>query len=399
MKRNKLRYSWLLLAGLGLVSTTLDSCNQGKPATENTTNTAETNSMNIKTESFGKTKEGTEVQVYTLTNQQGVQVKITNYGATVTSIITPDKNGQGGDVVLGFDNVEGYQSDAFLKSGPYFGAIVGRYGNRIAKGKFTLEGKTYTLATNNGENHLHGGTKGFDKVVWVAKPLPEQNALQLTYVSQDGEEGYPGTLTATVIYTLTSDNALNIDYTATTDKATPINLTNHSYFNLAAGQAPDALGHLLMLAADRYTVVNASLIPTGELRPVTGTPMDFTKPTAIGARLAQVEGGYDHNYVLKNSDSSSKLAAAVYEPTSGRYMEVFTTEPGIQFYSGNFLDGSLTGKGNTNYKQHYGFCLETQHFPDSPNQSNFPNTILRPGETYNTSTSYKFSVKNQAPTQ
>ena len=399
MKKNILRPTLLLLASLGIASVTLQGCNKGKPAAETTTNTAENASMNIKTETFGKTKEGTEVQVYTLTNQQGVQVKITNYGATVTSIITPDKNGQAGDVVLGFDNVEGYQSDAFLKSGPYFGAIVGRYGNRIAKGKFTLDGNTYTLATNNGENHLHGGNKGFDKVIWTAKPMPEQNALQLTYVSKDGEEGYPGTLTTTVVYTLTPDNELKIDYTATTDKATPINLTNHSYFNLAAGRAPDALGHLLMLQADRYTVVNASLIPTGELRSVAGTAMDFTKPTAIGTRLAQVEGGYDHNYVLTGANNSSKLAATVYEPTSGRYMEVFTTEPGIQFYSGNFLDGSLTGKGNTNYKQHYGFCLETQYFPDSPNQPEFPTTILRPGETYKTSTSYKFSVKDQVPTQ
>jgi len=399
MKSNILRPTFLLLAGLGIASATLWGCNKGKPAAETTTNTAQTDRMNIKTESFGKTKEGTEVQLYTLTNQQGVQVKITNYGATVTSIITPDKNGQSGDVVLGFDNVAGYQSDAFLKSGPYFGAIVGRYGNRIAKGKFTLDDKTYTLATNNGENHLHGGNKGFDKVVWTAKSLPEQNALQLTYVSPDGEEGYPGTLTATVTYTLSEDNALKIDYTATTDKATPVNLTNHSYFNLAAGQAPDALGHLLMLPADRYTVVNASLIPTGELRPVAGTAMDFTKPAAIGSRLAQVAGGYDHNYVLTNTAADSKLAATVYEPTSGRYMEVFTTEPGIQFYSGNFLDGSLTGKNNTNYKKHYGFCLETQHFPDSPNQPEFPSTMLRPGETYKTSTSYKFSAQDQQPAQ
>ncbi|MGV3588480.1 MAG: aldose epimerase family protein [Adhaeribacter sp.] len=400
MKKSNLRHTLLLLAGLGVTAPTLYSCNNKSAQTEETSTTnsnEETNSnMSIQKESFGKTKDGTEVQLYTLRNENGVQVKITNYGGIVTSLITPDKNGKPGDVVLGFDSVAGYQSDAYLKSGPYFGALIGRYGNRIAKGQFTLDGKTYTLAKNNGANHLHGGVKGFDKVVWQAEEVAGQQALKLTYVSKDGEEGYPGTLTTHVTYTLTPDNELRIDYEATTDKATPVNLTNHSYFNLAAGQAEDALQHILTINADRYTVVDASLIPTGELRSVKGTVMGFTEPTAIGARIAQVEGGYDHNYVLSNTDGSMKQAATVYEPTSGRFMEVSTTEPGIQFYSGNFLDGSLTGKNNTAYKKHYGFCLETQHFPDSPNQPSFPSTILKPGDTYKTSTIYKFSVKDQA---
>ena len=352
--------------------------------------------MSIKKESFGKTKDGTEVQLYTLSNEKGMQVKITNYGATVTAILTPDKQGKAGDVVLGFDSMEAYQSPAYLKSGPYFGAAIGRYGNRIAKGKFTLDGKEYTLATNNGANHLHGGIVGFDKVIWTAEEAGS-NALKFSYVSKDGEEGYPGTLTTSVTYTLTGDNELKIDYEATTDKATPVNLTNHSYFNLAAGGAADALQHEVTIHADRYTVVDASLIPTGELRPVAGTVMDFSKPEAIGTRIAQVEGGgYDHNYVLRDTTDAMKLAATVYEPTSGRVMEVRTTEPGIQFYSGNFLDGSLTGKNNTVYKKHYGFCLETQHFPDSPNQPSFPSTILKPGDTLKSSTIYKFSVRDQA---
>lgn len=394
-KRN---FTVLLLAvGLSLGSSTLlQSCKSKEKTNEQATETTEAQtSMSIKKEPFGKIKEGVEVQLYTLSNEKGMQVKITNYGATITSIITPDKAGQPGDVVLGFDSVEGYQSDAYLKSGPYFGATIGRYGNRIANGKFTLDGKEYTLATNNGANHLHGGMKGFDKVVWTAEEAGS-NAMKFSYVSPDGEEGYPGTLNTTVTFTLTSDNELKIDYEATTDKATPINLTNHSYFNLAAGKAEDALKHVLTINADRYTVVNQALIPTGELRPVAGSPMDFTKPVAIGARIAQVEGGYDHNYVLRDAPGDMMLAATVYEPVSGREMEVHTTEPGIQFYSGNFLDGSLTGKGNIVYKKHYGFCLETQHFPDSPNQPKFPSTILKPGDTYKTSTIYKFSVRDQA---
>lgn len=352
------------------------------------------NTASMKKEAFGKTGEGTPVDLFTLSNGQGMAVKITNYGATVTSIIVPDSAGQAGDVVLGFDSLSGYLNDP-----PYFGAIVGRYGNRIAKGRFKLDGKEYKLAINNGPNHLHGGLKGFDKVVWQAKELntDREPSLQLTYQSKDGEEGYPGNLSVTVVYTLTQDNALKIAYTATTDKATPINLTNHSYFNLAAGKAETALQHELMIDADRYTVVDATLIPTGELRPVKGTPFDFTTPHPIGERMGQVEGGgYDHNYVLNHAAGQFARVARVHDPLSGRVLEVYTDQPGVQFYSGNFLDGSLTGKGGIQYVKHYGFCLETQHFPDSPNQPPFPSTLLKPGETYRTATTYKFSTGGAA---
>ena len=399
MKKRDLSKKLLLLTLIGGIGATgLSSCSSqetNQAETETTTASNDQDNMEIKKEPFGKTKEGEETTLYTLTNANGMQVQITDYGATITSVLTPDKNGKMDDVVLGFDSLAGYQSPEYLKSGPYFGAIVGRYGNRIAQGKFTLDGKEYTLAKNNGENTLHGGKKGFDKVVWNAEPLPEQNALKLTYISPDGEEGYPGKLTTTVTYTLTDDNEIRIDYNATTDKATPVNLTNHSYFNLSTGQADDALDHVVTLNADKYTVVNESLIPTGELRDVKGTVMDFTSPQPIGARVNEVEGGgYDHNYVLTGADGTLKKAATVYEPTSGRVMEVFTTEPGIQFYSGNFLDGTITGSGGKTYKKHYGFALETQHFPDSPNQKDFPSTILEPGETYETTTVYKFSVRD-----
>lgn len=339
---------------------------------------------------FGTTAEGDTAQLYTLTNAKGMTARITNYGGLVTHLLTPDQAGQLGDVALGYDSLAGY-----LKSSPFFGALVGRYGNRIAKGQFILDGKTYTLAKNNGPNHLHGGLKGFDKVVWEVLEADDDH-LKLHYVSADGEEGYPGTLAVTVTYTLTDANELKIDYEATTDKKTPVNLTNHSYFNLSAGKAKDILSHQLMLDADRYTVVDATLIPTGELRKVDGTPMDFRKATAIGARIKQVGGdpvGYDHNYVLNKSNAGVRKIAEAYEPTSGRVMEVFTDQPGVQFYSGNFLDGKITGKNGTVYNQYAGFCLETQHFPDSPNQPTFPSTILNPGETYRTSTIYKFSAR------
>lgn len=354
------------------------------------------NSMDIRKEPFGKTADGTAADLYTLTNGSGMTVKITNYGGIVTSIVTLDQDGNPGDVVLGFDRLEDY-----LEESPYFGAIVGRYGNRIAKGKFTLDGQTYTLATNNGPNHLHGGRKGFDKVMWEGEEVRTESGvgLRLTYTSPDGEEGYPGTLTATVTYTLTDENGLRIDYDARTDKNTPVNLTNHSYFNLAAGEADDALQHELTIHADRYVVVDETQIPTGELREVKGTPMDFTQATRIGDRLGQVEGGYDHTFVLNNQEESLALAASAYEPKSGRYLEVYTTQPGIQFYSGNFLTGSLTGKGDKVYVKHYGFCLETQHFPDSPNQPGFPSTVLEPGQVYYHTTIYKFSTKVKAPTQ
>jgi len=343
---------------------------------------------------FGKTADGTEIQLFTLANAHGLKASISTYGGTLTSLLVPDKDGKMSDVVLGFDNGSGYLSPAFRKANPYFGALIGRYGNRIAKGQFTLDGKTYHVGINNNGNSLHGGNVGFNQKVWTAKPgtSAEGQTLTLSYLSKDGEEGYPGNLNVTVVYTLTADNALKIDYTATTDKATPVNLTNHAYFNLALGQRQDVLAHVVTIPADRYTVVDANLIPTGELKPVAGTPFDFRTPHAIGARIAQVPGGYDHNWVL-NNPTGQHSAATVYEPTTGRTMEVTTDEPGVQFYTGNFLNGSLTGKGGVVYGKHAGFCLETQHFPDSPNQPKFPSTILKPGETYHTTTSYTFGVR------
>jgi len=341
---------------------------------------------------FGKTGDGTPVEVYTLTNANGVEVKAITYGCIITSIRTPDRTGKVADIVLGFDSLDGY-----LKDSPYFGAVVGRYGNRIAKGQFTLDGKTYTLATNNGPNHLHGGNKGFDKVVWKAseKSSADGVGVVFTRVSPDGEEGYPGNLQATVTYTLTDRNELVVDYHAGTDKATPVNLTQHSYFNLAADDG-DILGHQLTIDADRYTPVDATLIPTGELPTVAGTPFDFRKPTAIGARIGETNAqlkngnGYDHNWVLNRTGGGLQHAVRVLEPKSGRVLDIATTEPGVQFYTGNFLDGSIKGKGGRAYKQRTGFCLETQHFPDSPNHPNFPTTILRPGQTYSSKTVFTF---------
>ncbi|MFL6213367.1 MAG: aldose epimerase family protein [Blastocatellia bacterium] len=347
-------------------------------------------------ESFGKLPDGTPVDLYTLTNANGVEMKVITYGGIVTSLKTPDRNGQLGDIVLGFDNLQGY-----LDKSPYFGALIGRYGNRIGNAQFTLNGKTYRLPKNDGDNTLHGGIKGFDKVVWKARPLPIKDgaALELIYASKDGEEGFPGTLTVRVVYTLNNRNEWRIDYTATTDKPTVVNLTQHSYFNLAAGAAPNNLAHEVYLNADRFTPVAKGLIPTGELQAVKGTPMDFTRPMAISAHIddnydqLQLAGGYDHNWALNKAGSGMTLAARVVEPTSGRVLEVSTTEPGIQFYAGNFLDGTITGKGGKVYVKRYGFCLETQHFPDSPNKPNFPTTTLKPGETYKTTTVYKFSAK------
>jgi aldose 1-epimerase len=344
--------------------------------------------------SFGKTADGTEIQLFTLTNAKGMKATISTYGGTLTGLLVPDKDGKMSDVILGFDKADGYLSPEFKKSNPYFGALIGRYGNRIAKGKFTIDGKPYQVGLNNNGNSLHGGTVGFNQKIWTAKPgtSADGQTLTLTYLSKDGEEGYPGNLNVTVTYTLTADNALKIDYTATTDKATPVNLTNHAYFNLAQGQSKDVLAHQVTLPADRYTVVDANLIPTGELKSVKGTPFDFTSPHAIGERIAQVPGGYDHNWVL-NKATGQHSAATVYEPTTGRTMEVTTDEPGVQFYTGNFLDGTLKGKDGVVYGKHAGFCLETQHFPDSPNQPKFPSTILKPGETYHTTTSYTFGVR------
>ena len=343
---------------------------------------------------FGTTAAGTAVQLFTLANAHGLRATISNFGGTLTSLLVPDRAGQLGDVVLGFDDVRGYQSPAFRQANPYFGALIGRYGNRIARGRFTLDGQPYRLATNNGANALHGGNIGFDQVVWQAAsgPSPAGPALTLTYRSPDGEEGYPGNLTVTVVYTLTHDDALQIDYAATTDQATVVNLTNHAYFNLSHGTGKHVLAHEVTLAADRYAVVDAGLIPTGELRPVRGTPFDFTTPHAIGARMAQVPGGYDHNWVL-NPAPGPRAAATVFDPASGRTMAVTTDQPGIQLYTGNLLDGTLTGKGGTVYGQYAGFCLETQHFPDSPNQPTFPSTVLRPGQTLRSTTSYRFGVR------
>jgi aldose 1-epimerase len=346
--------------------------------------------------SFGKTKEGHPVELFTLTNSNGMSVSITNYGGIVTALTAPDSKGKFADVVLGFDNLDGY-----LAGHPYFGCIVGRYGNRIAKGTFTLDGTKYTLAKNNGPNHLHGGVKGFDKAVWQAEPLETKagQALKLSHTSKDGEEGYPGTLKVTVTYTLTKKNELKIEYHATTDKATPVNLTNHSYFNLKGQGEGDILGHELEINADQFTPVDSTLIPTGELKSVEDTPLDFRKATMIGARIDKDDEqlkfgkGYDHNYVVKDTDAKVPLAARVHEPKSGRVLEVFTTEPGIQFYTGNFLDGSNTGKGGKVYKQRSAFCLETQHYPDSPNQPKFPSTILQPDQQYRSLTIYKFSAR------
>ena len=343
---------------------------------------------------FGAMPDGTSVEVYTLANDQKMSVQILTYGGVVHAIDVPDRDGKVGNVALGFAKLEDY-----LTKSPYFGNITGRYANRIAKGAFTLDGTTYKLATNNGPNALHGGIKGFDKKVWQAKEVsgPDNVGLELSYTSPDGEEGYPGALATKVTYTLTDKNELRVDYEATTDKPTVVNLTNHTYFNLAGEGSGSILGHELMLNASAFTPVDASLIPTGEIAKVAGGPMDFTSPTAIAARIRNDDQqlvfgkGYDHNFVLdKPQQGALSLAARVHEPTTGRVMEIYTTEPGIQFYSGNFLDASLVGTSGKMYRQSDGFCLETQHFPDSPNHPEFPSTVLKPGEVYKTSTVHHF---------
>jgi aldose 1-epimerase len=339
---------------------------------------------------FGKTPDGTPVELYELTNGR-ITAKVMTYGGIVTELNVPDRQGNAADVVLGFETL-----DAYIARNPHFGALTGRVANRIAGASFTLDGKEYKLAANNGPNTLHGGKKGFDKVVWKAEDVsgPAGPAVKLTYVSPDGEEGFPGKLSVAVTYTVTQDDALKIDYSATTDKPTLVNLTNHSYFNLAGQTGGTILDHEMMIAADQYTAADDAYIPTGELKSVQGTPLDFTSPKALGARIAQIKGepgGYDHNYVIRPDKRSPALAARVREPSSGRVMEVFTTEPGVQLYTGNFLDGSVMGKGVV-YKKHTGFCLETQHFPDSPHHPEFPSIVLRPGATYKTTTIYKFSA-------
>jgi aldose 1-epimerase len=339
---------------------------------------------------WGATPDGEPVELYTLANAGGSEVRISTYGATLVSLTVPDRTGTIGNVVAGFDSLQGY-----LRPSPYFGATVGRYANRIGDGRFSLNGAEYVLARNNGENHLHGGVRGFDKRVWSAKALSRQS-LELTYLSEDGEEGYPGNLSVTVVYTLTDDNELRIKYSAATDKTTVVNLTHHSYFNLAGDG--DILAHELVINADRFTPVDATLIPTGELRDVAGTPFDFRSATAIGERIEQQDeqlllgGGYDHNYVLNRSGSGLESAATVRDPKSGRVMEVLTTEPGMQLYTGNFLDGTLESGGRV-FTRRSAFCLETQHFPDSPNKPEFPSTILEPGGEYRSTTVYRFSTR------
>jgi aldose 1-epimerase len=350
----------------------------------------------IKKEAFGKSPDGEPVDLYILKNKHGMEVSAMTYGGAVVSIRVPDRKGHFDDVALGFDKADDYTAKV-----PYFGAIIGRYGNRIANGKFTLDGKEYTLPKNDGPNSLHGGTKGFDKVLWAAEPFekPGEVGVIFKHTSPNGDQGYPGDLKVTVTYTLNDNNELIFKYHATTDKPTPVNLTNHTYFNLAGDGKGDILGHELMLNADYFTPVDKTLIPTGKIESVKGTPFDFTKLMAIGARINDKDEqlilghGYDHNFVINRKDKGLTLAARVYEPTSGRVMEVYTTEPGIQFYSGNFLDGTLTGKEGRVYKHRYGFCLETQHYPDSPNHPNFPSTILKPGQTYESETMYKFSTR------
>ncbi|NKB66295.1 MAG: galactose-1-epimerase [Candidatus Latescibacteria bacterium] len=339
---------------------------------------------------FGTTIDGQPVDQITLSLANGSSARLITYGATLTHLRVPDRKGQLDDVVLGFDNLNQYETQS-----PFFGCTTGRVANRIAGGRFSLDGADYELAVNNGPNHLHGGVKGFDKVIWEATTEEGEAgpSVRFTYLSADGEEGYPGNLAVEVVYTLTLEGALSIDYRATTDKATPVNLTNHSYFNLEGAASGPVLGHVLTLHADRFTEPDSTLIPTGRLLPVQGTPLDFTSPTAIGARIDQlVIGGYDHNYVLNGQAGQPPLIAEVFAPVSGRLMQVSTTEPGVQLYTANHLNG-VKGKDEAVYGRYHGFCLETQHFPDSVNQANFPSVILRPGQTYQTTTVYRFSSR------
>ena len=386
--------SWILLFSLFLFFAY--GCGSDGAETTATADSADTTATQVVTvDTFG-TYPGGEASLYTLTNANGMEVDITNYGAIITSIRVPDREGNMADVAHGFPTLEGY-----LGEDPYFGATIGRYGNRIANATFDLNGETYNLPANDGPNSLHGGPNGFHTQLWNATEVDEDGAtgVEMERTSPDGEEGYPGNLDVTVRYTLTDDNELRIQYTATTDQATPVNLTNHSYFNLSGDGT--ILDHVLMIDADAFTPVNNTLIPTGELRSVEGTPFDFREPTPIGERIdAENEQlgfgqGYDHNWVLNSEGGSLASVATLYDPSSGREMEVLTTEPGLQFYSGNFLDGSLTGKDGKNYELRSALCLETQHFPDSPNQPDFPSTILEPGDTYSSETVYRFSTRDE----
>lgn len=382
----------LYLKQLIVICLLLQGCSSGKSEDKESQEATE---VNISKSVFGALPDGRSADLYTLKNANGMVVKISNYGGTITYWSAPDKEGKYADITLGCDSLQGY-----LKGVPYFGALIGRYGNRIANGKFTLEGKQYVLEKNNGVNALHGGIKGFDKVLWEATPVDgEEPQLMLKYISADGEEGYPGTLTTEVTYTLQKDNSLKIEYSATTDKTTVLNLTNHAYFNLSGDMSREILDHEVSIKADKFLPVNETLIPTGELKPVSGTVFDFNKSTKIGTGINNLKDqqivygkGYDHCWVFSDTSKTLKSVAKVYEPASGRLMEVLTTEPAIQFYSGNFLDGTIKGKGGIVYKHRSGLCLETQHYPDSPNQSGFPSTVLKPGERYNTVTVYKFSA-------
>jgi aldose 1-epimerase len=384
---------WVRLAAVALLNqigcTSMPASMPGAPAV----------TRELRHAPFGRTADGQPAELFTLTNVHGIEVRLTNYGGIITSLKTPDRSGRFDDIVLGYDSLSGY-----LRNSPYFGAIVGRYGNRIARGRFTLDGTTYRLAVNNGPNSLHGGIRGFDKVVWNAEPFRNDGTegVALEYTSPDMEEGYPGTLRARVTYTLTDDNRLIVDYQATSDKPTPVNLTQHSYWNLAGDGSRDILAHVLTINADSITPVDSTLIPTGEISPVAGTPFDFRNPMPIGARIGQRQntqirygGGYDHNFVLNRGGAAADSlvhAAHVAEPSTGRTLDIFTTEPGIQVYSGNFLDGSITGTAGHIYRYRYGLALETQHYPDSPNHANFPSAILRPGQQYRTRTIFAFGV-------
>jgi aldose 1-epimerase len=384
------RLGWLLL-GAGACCLALASCAVQEEADQPEGPEEEESTMSVEETAYGTLPDGREVHLYTLENSNGMRVKLTDYGAITVSVEVPDKDGKVSDVTLGYDTLEGW-----LGNTSYFGATVGRYANRIAQGKFELEGQTYTLATNNGENHLHGGIKGFDKVLWKGEMTETDDGVgvRFTRTSPDGEEGYPGNLQVTALYTLTGSDEFKAEFSATADKPTVVNLAHHTYWNLRGPENGDILGHVLMLNADQYTPVDEGLIPTGELKAVEGTPMDFTQPKPVGRDIAGVEGGYDHNFVLNGYQPGKvRLAARVTEPTTGRIMEIHTDQPGIQFYSGNFLDGSVTGKKGVKYEKHFGFCLETQHYPDSPNKPDFPSVVLKTGQTYKHVMIHKFSTE------
>jgi aldose 1-epimerase len=362
-----------------------------RPANSGTEATKENASMNFHTEPFGRTPQGDEVSLYTLTNARGLRARVMNYGAIIVSMEVPDRHGRLGDVLLGHDTFEGY-----ITRGGCAAAVIGRYANRIGNARFVLDGIEYKLAANNGPNHIHGGRRNFAGVVWKQEEVTasaDKAWVKLSYLSKDGEEGYPGNLRCTVTYTLTNDDELTITYEAETDKKTVVNLTNHAYWNLAGAGNGDVLGHELMMNADKFTVVDKGLIPTGVIVSVVGTPLDFLSPRTIGSRIGQLGNGYDHNYVLTGAADVMKLCARVHEPTTGRVMEVHTTEPGVQLYTANHFNGSLVGKGGKTYVKHGAFCLETQHYPDSPNKPDFPSTVLEPGRKFTSQTTHKFSTK------